>query len=1673
MEASDSEDHDTDDADYEHRLAANRSRIEELKMRRESRKHGHSTALARSRSRSRSRAGSSSSNSDAATKLGQSQSPGSPVFEVATTSSPSLWLKQPSHDISSPLPPPSPLPLPPPTTLTLSTSAPHSLNREKSASVSVGALESTAVVPSIISPAPLVRTLTPTADINTMDGGDETRGISFRKKKKKVSSSSTTAMNTKMGLDLGGDDEEKDGGKSSAFIFPIKETATIVKDTTIFSSNHDSSSSRIEVTAAVNDTTSVSVNQDSKDITKIEHVTKNNSNSDSYNDDYSQDAFDSIEDEEKVTASVTELSEATGLVDCISGKEDNDDDEKEEDSTDMIEENIAVADSGTEKFKASEPFDTSLSDSPPRSSSVGANSIAMDGNEDDEKGGSDIDKLEDAYLLAQADKMVQNAVDMSFLADDNDVDAAASVSMIRSDNGDIGNAAMPATANFADLTLDLSTFKINAATEDTTSILFSSAPHPESNVNLESSVLESLAFKTLALLAAETADEETDKPSLSYGLAQGEEDDGTNRLHGASSVGGESGKLHLDSKYWADSTSTIQAALSPQPLTGSNSAAVYVDPIAVNAIGEIESVEADIQPLSLNSSHGISVANDTTLISDNTGISSSATTTAVAATASLDSKPTLAFASSTLYKSFSDYLVEIEQQDSQPQSSSHHSAVSTPTATQSKISLTQSTTLAKKMGNNSSIPRASLSSSLTKNRPLSALLSQSLNTASLPRPATSAATRKKVLQRANLRMEKAAAPFTVSSSTLIDGVSSVGSAGTADSHREEDRTKERAYDKKTGFFGGGGSGRSAAGRKSPGSPPPKRSVAATSNSISTSTVSSIVGSGSGSNSPNRRMIGLYPGDNVSSKSPSRSPPKPLMNGPSSTAFSLTEAKQEQVVGVADSESSARANRLLQAEVDDLKVALAAVRGEMGPLRDALLKAEEDKARLREDVGLLERMRVAVQEELEDVVRRGGARSGGVVGDLASKEEVASVRKEIAEQEVLIKGYQTENERLLGDNKTLRAQLKELEHKSRLRVESLQRDISTLKTQLSQPSSSSSSVPVLDVARLAARVDELESALETSARDHSDRETNLFGENAKLKAQLADARSTIDGFRGLEKEEVDAMKAQWEEEKRKLQGALVEVEGKLEREIAMADAERARERAVVDARVAEVLGLSSTLSVPRSNNAAQKSRGVAITGTEGKRIKELEKLVVELQDRLTRKEVKKNSASIGVKPVMDEATYIRHLKDRIAYLEAEIESKEGLWETRLNSLQQEFSNMKAQYEKRISELMTRDAELTASTAELVAKVADQKSSAASDRVSELELQLEQLFRAYHDKLIRASEMEREEMSSAAEAAARQTSRAREAALRSRIVELENLVDSQAKTMEEMRADRAAMEQENVARMQVRDAMVQSYEEKLVALKKEFHDRIFGDEEQKLLEDIHRSRVENENLRGIIADLNNRLEISEGTRKAVHENTIAILRQAQEESAKIALAHHERGLAMLREETRANATLSVDHELQNLKYALARCEAELTQWKSKASLLEKEKQDWISAADLAQALQDAKRRLRELETSIEQLTHERDDLSQRLSTATSSWPPDRKRFENMVSLIDEMESRSKRREVELQDLIEATRRNGAEEVERVKNHYKPLLAKRESEVRRFRSEVDGLVLSLDQLRRFVVM
>ncbi|KAL2917164.1 hypothetical protein HK105_203228 [Polyrhizophydium stewartii] len=840
------------------------------------------------------------------------------------------------------------------------------------------------------------------------------------------------------------------------------------------------------------------------------------------------------------------------------------------------------------------------------------------------------------------------------------------------------------------------------------------------------------------------------------------------------------------------------------------------------------------------------------------------------------------------------------------------------------------------------------------------------------------------------------------------------------------------------------------------------------------------------------------------------------------------------------------------DVSELHATIHELRGRAAALKDECAAKDKENENMRDQVHFLERM----LEEERETSQRAMLRIKSEPS--ITRAEADALRRELNDQENLIRGYQSENEKLTALVKTLRKDLKEADQRHFLRHEALQRENQTLRAQLGAvkgsgaldvgdgieaaiagagmaPKSNGSvgatgasisagtAAPAaasvgtagerasFTAAKAQVRIEVLEQELASVRHAAQSKEADLRARIQQLEAQLAEASATVDALQGADPEKLKRLEGEFRASREAYEAYIVEIEGKLEMHMEnldlLRDAQRTisrQERAMADMR-GEIERLEQTLvggerrggtatsasAKDRPGPAGDRSGAAAAAAArrmsgDMRRVRELERELEDLRAELERHRqaasARPTAADVSrvPRPVVDEGDYVRHLKQRVQRLQKESESASAESQGKIDALEGEIKSMRAQYERRIRELeaAAKDAEMR--SAEDVRAARFEAESQAATRIRALEQELAAAARKTGPAAAAGTATQSESAgpgddTDALETLSGDTLRDREIALRRRVHDLDVLVDDQAKRISQLVKERQQMEADAASRLREKDVLIESYEAKIVEMQQDFHHKVFAVDEHARMDEIHAMRLELESARAELAGVKNKLEISEGTRQAVHESTITILRQAQEESAKLALAHHERALDMLRKELRrshgsdsgaggsprtrrSGSGTDGDHDaaiIRKLRQRVLTLEGELAAARRKAEM---------AGADSETATEAA--RLRDAVTKLES---ENRRLADALAAAKQGWPPAMHHFEALSARIRDLEESARRREVEITQLLEQTRGDYESRLLVERDRYRQMVKAKDREIIGFRAELDKVLDSIRLLRR----
>ncbi|KAJ1341692.1 hypothetical protein BSLG_003714 [Batrachochytrium salamandrivorans] len=624
----------------------------------------------------------------------------------------------------------------------------------------------------------------------------------------------------------------------------------------------------------------------------------------------------------------------------------------------------------------------------------------------------------------------------------------------------------------------------------------------------------------------------------------------------------------------------------------------------------------------------------------------------------------------------------------------------------------------------------------------------------------------------------------------------------------------------------------------------------------------------------------------------------------------------------------------------------------------------------------------------------------------SRKDADVLRKELDEQETLIRGYQSENEKLTMQVKALRKELKESDQRHDLRQEHLQRENAMLKAQIGSlggggGSSSSfngrewvdfgmvaatlgnrghhatSSVPgtadmpaLLDQqqnpsqnnnadsvvrsslgaqlsdpthfssVKAQVRIETLETELASLLHSSHAKEADACARIIHLESRLTEATATLSTLSGADPDKLKTLEAEFHARCGVYEEYIVELESKLEIHMEHSDAAENSQRQIDMHKVIvkdlrgemerlEGIIVALTLDPTAGRHGAagrktggQSSKAIKDIGkqiqADTRRIRALERQVDELRQEKLALEASKHASTVSdmirvPRPIIEESDYVRHLKQRVKQLQKDHNSAVAEHDRKTLMIREEVTRLQGQYETRIQELemRLREEQLTLSrriqTTHTKAEV-----DAAFERIQTLEEALAAATAqrpTRHHERVGGSGVSTIPPGEGGVGSDLFVSSERELVLSRRILDLQSLVDEQSKRIDQLCKERQHLETEAALLVREKDDLIESYQVKIVEQQQDFHKRIFAVDEHERMDEIHAMRLELESTRSELAGARNKLEISEETRRAVHESTISIMKQSQEESAKIALGQHERGLMLLRQELLRENALSL--------------------------------------------------------------------------------------------------------------------------------------------------------------------
>ncbi|XP_075896912.1 centrosomal protein of 162 kDa [Nelusetta ayraudi] len=380
-------------------------------------------------------------------------------------------------------------------------------------------------------------------------------------------------------------------------------------------------------------------------------------------------------------------------------------------------------------------------------------------------------------------------------------------------------------------------------------------------------------------------------------------------------------------------------------------------------------------------------------------------------------------------------------------------------------------------------------------------------------------------------------------------------------------------------------------------------------------------------------------------------------------------------------------------------------GENGPLVEELrlqLAVKEKELRVMKDgaeeLKLLQQQNYVLQSKLRCEVENNQKKALADVTDSAREERIQQMNKEIKEQEVLIKGYQQENEKLYMQLRAQKTKSKANEGAMFSENQRLLSELALTKEQLKRSSESLGSVCPVDFTR---RIEDLSAQIIVFQRNEvqlSEEIGRLNQEKQALTADLKRVKNERDQLKaqalsasGDRVHETHALQDKHEEEEEEEVASLKKKLQWFTENRALLDRDTGRLKAAT-AEIQQLKEQVEKLKTQVSKRGYDQQRKTKEKIVAMKRTQDLERQVKELEQILKSRNPNSLPALIYAVANADKqneasppSSINALLERRIQHLEAELERHEEEAKRSMRAMEQQFQRIKLCYEQQISSL----------------------------------------------------------------------------------------------------------------------------------------------------------------------------------------------------------------------------------------------------------------------------------------------------------------------------------------------------------------------------------------------------
>ncbi|XP_048239455.1 centrosomal protein of 162 kDa-like isoform X2 [Haliotis rufescens] len=792
------------------------------------------------------------------------------------------------------------------------------------------------------------------------------------------------------------------------------------------------------------------------------------------------------------------------------------------------------------------------------------------------------------------------------------------------------------------------------------------------------------------------------------------------------------------------------------------------------------------------------------------------------------------------------------------------------------------------------------------------------------------------------------------------------------------------------------------------------------------------------------------------------------------------------------EKTSSVERELQQELGEERKRLASLQGEMRTLQQQH-KEEMDQVKVEHEQEMfkLKQENFVLAAKLNEGEGESTARRklGEVLsGDAVTREQLTMLEREIKDQESLIAGFQTENQRLYGEMKALRANTRSAEEKMFSENQRLITEVTNLKSQLEQKDLALRNKGIItslaaqqqiaagnaDAQLGANKLVQLQAEL-TEAKRQSEiqqREMKVLQQTKQeldlhihqLVREREDLSRDLDAAKKITPEQAKELKAQHEEEVSQLRRKLkwyAENQQLLDKGAASM---KKKEEEIRQLKL-RLEGLTTETGRKLEENKLRARE----RASDAKKIQDLQRQVKEMEQIIRRRHpnslpalMMAAAASVGedqAPPIKSASVTV--LENRIKKLEEELASKDEASNTLLRAMEQKYNNIKYKFESRVSDLEKQlsiyqrvdgtggDLPITHGAAmELELKELRQR---YTRQVAELQAQVDRLT----GELTKINKNQHNLMKN-------DTSRTPESDLNQQVALLQQELDEKKHDLHVLYTSLERLRKEKTGDTTKKSKTKgKGTRKKLSTPESQFDsfpptaDRSY--EPQTFADsDITQVLHENQDLRTTVESL--QLELDQqrvDLRKSLAE-TEAVARKHREDYQdqidSLRLSHQQ-------ELQRVLSDQAFQHYSSKLAQLHSKCDSQEVMIQHLQQQLAKSEVD-------AEQISILKIREAAKQNQIEKLQ----DL---LQEAKKSHSPEMRHFETLQEKIIQMENRHEQRESELKQIIANTQRVASLELDQEGEKWRKIVEVKNKEIEKFRAELDSILDVLRLLQKQGVM